>query len=345
MVLDAKGLQAQIKARTFSNVYYFYGGDVMQVEACTHSLLKAVADGEPDSVTTLDGGSLDVSQLEDEAQLCPMLADFNCIRVHDCNMESLREEQRKALLAIVKDLPSQTVLVFDVTGFDVFGGKTGRNKKPTAKNKTLIDLVTKQGTVCCLEPKAPAQAAADLITAAKKAGCTMARPAAVKLAELCGGQTLTMHQEMGKLCAYADGGEITEQMVEELVMPQLDTTVYALTGAILQHRAADAMRAVDTLLAMRVETAYLTAAVAGSLIEVQRALAARQAGRTVQDVMADFSYRFGFAVENAFRSSRSESAAHITKCLELLCRAEQRLHTGAADERVLFEKTILEMLQ
>ena len=66
---------------------------------------------------------------------------------------------------------------------------------------------------------------------------------------------------------------------------------------------------------------------------------------TVQDVTADFSYRFDFMVENAFRDSRGETAAHITKCLKLLCDAERRLHSQAVNERVLFEQTIAEMLR
>lgn len=344
-VLDARGLQEQIKNGRFSGLYYLYGSDVAAVEQNTARLLKAIAGGEPDSITKLDGTDLDVSRLAEEAELCPMLADYNCIRIHDCNMESLREEQRKALLAVAEQTAGQTILVFDVTGFDVFGGKTGKNKKPTAKNKTLIDLIAKHGTVCCCEPKSQSQMISEITAMAKKRGCTIDRPAAVSLAGYCGAQTIQLRQEMDKLCAFADGGEITEQMVQEMVVPQLDTAVYKLTDAVLKHHAAAAMRCVDELLAMRVETSYLLAAVAGSLTDVQRAAAARLAGKTVQDVTADFSYRFGFVVENAFRTAAGEQPEHIAHCLKLLRDAEYRLHSGAVDERVLFEKTIVEMLR
>lgn len=344
-ILDAKGLREQLKAGHISNLYYFYGSDVMQVEQCTRHLLKTVTGGETDSVTKLDGAALDVSMLADEAEMCPMFADYNCIWIHDLNMETQREDVRKAVMQVLAQVAPQTVLLFDVTGFDIYGGKTGKNKKPSAKNKKLIDFIDKHGTVCCLEPKGVSQTVNEIMALARKQGCTMERPAAQELAAQCRCQSLLISQELGKLCAYADGGEITVQLVREMVTPQLETTVYMLTNAVLKRKSADAMRAVDELLSLRTEMPYLIAAVSGSLIDVQRACAARQEGRTVQDVQHDFSYSFSFIVENAFRSSMGETMEHITMCLQLLRDAEKRLHSGAADGRVLFEQTIVAMLR
>lgn len=344
VILDETGLKKQIQTRHFSRIYYLYGSDLAAVERHTARLLESIANGEPDSITKLDGSQLDVSQLAEDVQLFPMFSDYNCLRIHDCNMDSLREDQRKGLMKILEDVDEQTILVFDVTGFDVFGGKTGKNKTPTAKNKALIDHIAKKGAVCRFEPKSQNQMTEEIITAVKQAGCVIQRPAAASLAMYCGEQTLQLRQELNKLCAYADGGEITEQMVREMVVPQLDTTVYRLTDAILKRNVSDAMQQVQELLAMRTDMAYLLAAVAGSLIDVQRALAAQHAGKTVQDVTEDFSYRFGFVMKNAFRAAYRESEAQITRCLWLLREAEYRLHSGAADERVLFEKTIVEML-
>ena len=343
--MDIRKLSEKLKKGEFSNLYYFYGSDTLQVENGVRLVLQAVTGGESDSVTKLDGSVLDVSTLADEAEMCPMFADYNCIWVHDLNMDSIREDMRKAVMEIVRQVAPQTILIFDVTGFDIFGGKTGKNKKPTDRNRKLIDYVEKHGTTCLCEPKTQSQLATDIIAAAKRGGCAMQRPAAVTLAELCGCQMLLISQEMGKLTAFADGAEITEEMVRDMVAPQLETTVYMLTNAVLGHRSAAAMRAVENLLAMRVEMPYLMATVAGSMIDVQRACAARLAGRRVEDVMHDFGYRFSFMVENAFRTSVGESMEHLTRCLVLLSDAETRLHSGAVDERVLFEKTIVEMLR
>lgn len=345
-VLDAKALHEQLKKRTFANLYCLYGSDVMQVDICVKEILKSVTGStDTEGVTKMEGDTLDCSALADEAALCPMLAEHNLILIHDCNLETQREDVRKSLLEIVKNVAPATILVFYVTGFDIFGGKTGKNKKPTPKNKPLVDHIAKNGVVCCCEPKTPALMAGEIMAAVKKRGSTIERETARHLAELCGCQQLTVTQELGKLCAYANGGEITVQMIDEMVTPQLETTVYALTNAIIRHRPADAMRAVNELLALRVETPYLMATVSGCMVDIQRACAAKIEKRTVDDVMADFSYRFRFMAENAFRDCGRESMEHLTYCLRLLCRGEQQMHSEAVDERVLFEKIIVQMLQ
>ena len=343
--IDTKQLADSLKRRQLSNLYYFYGSDTMAVEQCVKSVLRIASDGDETAVTKIDGTNPDVSQLADEAELCPMFSDYNCIWVHDLNMETQREDVRKAILEILKNVSPQTILVFDVTGFDIFGGKTGKNKKPTDKNQKIIGYIEKNGTTVLCEPKNQVQLAEDLQRIAQKQGCMMGKPAAMTLAELCGCQMLLITQELSKLCAFADGAEITEQLVRDMVAPQLETAAYMLTDAILKHRSRDAMRCVDDLLAMRVEMPYLIATVAGALVDVQRACAARQAGKRVEDVMQDFGYRFQFMVEKAFRSSMGENQQHLTRCLTLLAKAETKLHSAVVDERVLFEETIIEMLR
>ncbi len=344
--VDARGLHQQLKDGKIANVYYLYGSDVLQVEQSVKRIVKYLTGStDSDGVTKLDGTKLDLSYLAEEAELCPMFADYNCILIHDCNLETMTDEARKTLLGIVKEVAPSTVLIFYVTGFDIYGGKTGKNKKPTPKNLKLVELIGKNGVVCVHEPKTPAAMATEVVASAKKRGCSISREAAQLLAVQCSCQTLLLKQELDKLCAYVDGGEITEAMVQEMVTPQLETTVYALTRAVLRRNAHDAMRAVDELLALRLDMHYLLGTLTGAFIDLQRAAAARQSGRTVQDMVQDFSYRFSFSVENAFRDSAGYELAHIAACLQLLCETERRLHSQAVDERVLFEQTIVQMLQ
>ncbi|MDE6004034.1 MAG: DNA polymerase III subunit delta [Oscillospiraceae bacterium] len=341
-ILDAKGLREQIKNK-LANVYYFYGSDILAVEDCTKKVLKVI--GGLEVVTKLDGRNLDFHQLADEIEFCPMFAEYNCIYIHDCNMELLKESERKMLLQIVKQVPEQTVLVFDVTGFDIYGGKTGKNKKPTAQNKKLIDYIAKNGIVCCLESKNISQLATEIVAKVKKQGCMIERNIAQLLAMQCNCQSLLIQQEIDKLCAFVNGGLITEQIIKDMVVPQLETTVYMLTNAVLKYKTAEAIHAVKDLLALQMEMPYLMAIISNSFIDMQRACSARQNGKTVQDVMHDFGYQFSFAVERSFRDSMGESLEHIAKCLNLLCHAQAKMYSGAVDDRVLFEKTVIAMLE
>ncbi|MDE5769637.1 MAG: hypothetical protein K2H82_09655, partial [Oscillospiraceae bacterium] len=322
------------------------------VQQAVEFIRKAM--GGTENLTKLDGQNLNLEQLGDEIQLCPMFTEYNCIYIHDCNMDQLRESERKNLLKILEEVPPQTVLLFDVTGFDIYGGKTGKNRKPVGQNQKLWNYIDKNGLAICLDLKTVSQLTTEIITTAKKRGCEMERPAAQLLATYCNCDSLLIRNELDKLCSYLDtdpdtdmnteNQKITEKLIREMVVPSLETTVYMLTNAILRHKTADAMHVVDDLLARRLDMSYLMAVIAGSMIDMQRACAARYENKTVQNMMEDFGYAFRFMAERAFQDSMKQSPEQIAGCLQILCECEQKMHAGTADERVLFEQAIIEML-
>ena len=61
----------------------------------------------------------------------------------------MREDITKSLIEALKKIPQQTVVIFNVTGFDLKNGK----KTITGKNKKLVDFAAKNGIVCEQELK------------------------------------------------------------------------------------------------------------------------------------------------------------------------------------------------
>ena len=58
LLTDEKDLQNQLKSG-LSNLYYFYGSDILGVENCVKRVVKAV--GGIENVTRLDGQNLDLN--------------------------------------------------------------------------------------------------------------------------------------------------------------------------------------------------------------------------------------------------------------------------------------------
>lgn len=347
-IFDITSFREQLR-KQIVNLYYFYGSDLLRVRQAVECIRKAM--GGAENLTKLDGQNLNLEQLADEIQLCPMFTEYNCIYIHDCNMDQLRESERKTLLKLLEQIPPQTVLLFDVTGFDIYGGKTGKNRKPAGQNQKLMQYIDKNGLAVCLDLKTVPQLTTEIIASAKKRGCEIDRPSAQLLAAYCNCDGLLIRNELDKLCSYLDAGncnpehpEITENLIREMVVPSLETTVYMLTNAILRHKTGDAMHIVDELLARRLDMSYLMAVISGSMIDMQRACAARYENKNVQDMMHDFGYTFRFMAERAFQDSMKQSPEQIAGCLRILCECEQHMHAGTADERVLFERAIIEML-
>ncbi len=341
-VLDCKSVSTQIRKGALANVYYFYGADLVQVEALTRQLIQAATGGnETFALTKYEVKNFDLRALSDTAEMFPMMAPYNCIWVHDVNADSLREEQLKQLLELCANIGSQTVLLFSVTGFDVKGGK----KTASGKNKKLIDCIAKHGIVCEAEQRTFAELAKALIGGAQRRGCMLERSVADEMVVRCMGNTVRLQSELDKLCAHAGGGTIAMEDVRALVAPSIETTTFALAKAVISLKPSAAMAELDRLFAMRTERTFIVHAVASAFLDLYRASVAWRSGHTAEEMRNDFSYRMDFVVRNAFRDCRKIQPERLRACVGVLCELEEKLNSSAADERVLLETAIVKMLE
>ncbi|MCD7958772.1 MAG: DNA polymerase III subunit delta [Ruminococcus sp.] len=338
---EPKNLAAQIRKGEIGNLYYIYGADKVQVKQLTTALIRRATGGSPDkALTKFDGDKLDVKALIDAASQFSMFATYNCIQVHDLNANSLREESLKQLLALFKDMSEATVLLFDVTGFDLKDGK----KTPQGKNKKIIDCIAKYGVVCEAVQRTPTELAKELAKIAEKNGCELPRNSGETLVQLCMGNTLILRSELEKLCAYANKGTITVSMVRNLTTPQLETTTFQLAKAVVSQHPKAAMEELDKLYAMRTNRTFIVHAIASSFQDLYRAAVAQCVGKQPKDMKVDFGYKFDFMVQNAFRDCRKLSPERLRACMKVLRNLEIALNSTGAEERTLLESAIVKML-
>lgn len=339
--ITPKDLAAKIRQGKLDNLYYIYGADLVQVRHLTASLVKKATGGNADmALTKFDGQKLDMDMLTDASRQFSMFAEYNCIQVHDLNADSLREDELKRLLELVGEISGATVLILDITGFDPKNGK----KTPQGKNKKLIDCIVKHGLVCEAVQRTPQALAKELSALAEKQGCVFPTNCAEELVRLCMGNTLILRSELEKLCAYADKGTITIDMVREMTSPQLETTTFNLARAVISQKPRTAMAELDKLYAMRTERVFIVHAIASSFMDLYRAAAAIHAGKTAADMKQDFGYTFDFIVQNAFRDCRRLPPERLRHCVRVLRDLELKLNSTQADERILLEAAIVKML-
>ena len=126
--IDAKTLKAKLNKGELSNLYYIFGQNIPDVEKLTKDIIKAaIGDNEEFALKRLEGRYLDFSELYDMIQMMPMMSEYNCILINDYNCEKPRENMaglksediNKKLIEAIKDIPPQTVVIFNVTGFEI----------------------------------------------------------------------------------------------------------------------------------------------------------------------------------------------------------------------------------
>ncbi|MGN1037401.1 MAG: DNA polymerase III subunit delta [Ruminococcus sp.] len=338
---DAKKIFSQLKNNEIYNIYYIYGQNTVGAEGLANAVIKKVTGDYSDfALTKFDGKSLNVRELSDQAEMFPMLSDYNCILIDDFNADEQKESVCKPLLEFLKSVPPQTVIIFRITSADIKKGK----KTVSPKNKKITDIAEKYGILCECAVPSMTELSKYIISSAKKNGCSISPKCAVELAEYCLGDTLSISNEIQKLCSYIGNGEITSDTIKLLVYRQSDTDIYKLANAVCRSDRKSAFEALDELLAQKTERVKILFAVSSSFIDMYRAKIAIQQGKQISQTAQDFSYQWEFVLKNAFRDCSKISLSKLRKCLSILRDTALTLNSSSGNERVIMEETIAKML-
>ncbi len=345
---DKKTLSAQLKKGGLSNLYYIFGADVSSVTALTRQIVRlAVGDNEEFALNRLAGKSLDISALRDMIEIMPMMSEYNCILVNDYNCEEHREDETKSLLDALKDIPPQTVVVFNVTGFEVktkFDRKAGANKI-TDKNKKLADHAAKYGVLCeCAVPTSGELAKAISAKVSARGGA-MSIDVARELAEMCLSDTLLIGNEIDKLCAYAQGREITSDMLRELVHRQSSVTIFNLADAVAAFDRRSAFDALNELMQDKDNRGGVLMSITNSFLDLYRVLLAKRAAKGADTVIHDFDYyKRGFAIERLYKFNQRITLERLRACIRILRDTAVTLNSTSIDEKTVLEEAVVKML-
>lgn len=355
--LNARELASALKKGEISNLYYIFGADKAGVADITRKIIRAaVGDNEEIALTKLDGRRLDISQLSDLVGQFNMMSDYNCILINDYNCEKPYEDMRgktaddvtKKLVEVIKDIPPQTVVIFNVTGFEVKVQRDYRSGQNIIKdkNKKLADIAAKNGVLCELPIKTPQELAKIISAKVSARGGAISLDNAREIAEFCLCDELTVNNEVDKLCAYADGREITIDMIRELVHERNDTTVYNLANAVALFDAKSAFEAIDELNVDNENRGAVLYAITSVFMDLYRASCAKRAGVTPEQVIGDFGYGGrAFAVKNAFRDCSRMSIQRLRKCITILRDTAVKLNTAPIEPRTAIEQAVTQMLR
>ena len=342
-IVSAADLEKELRSAVIKNIYYIYGRDSGRVSSLSGLVRKKFLGKNYSSsdYSRFEGKTFSVSEFADTAEVYPMFTEYNFIEINDLNAEDLNAEELKTLTGIFENIPEQTVILISITGFDIKGGK----KAPGAKNKKVIDAAAKYGSVAEAELRKPGEMYRQIMELAAEYGSEISRENAEKLAQICLGDTLRVENEIHKLASFADGGEISGEMIDDMVSVGIDTSAFALASAVTSFNAPLAMKILDDLVSQRTEGIMILSALSSAFIDLYRAGAAIASGMKDGDVAADFGYRGReFVMRNAFRDSRKTNITHLRKCLEILENADLECKSTRLDQKIIIEKAIVQML-
>lgn len=338
-------LKKQIKSGDFSRVYIIYGseGYLKQYYAdliCKKSVGK---DFEDFNLKKLEGRDTSLNEIYDCISAFPMMSEYTCTLVKDYPLTEFVNDQNKIndeFNSVITDIPESSILVFWMDTVEV----DEKNKKWTS----LIKLFDSVGVCAKIEKRTRSALEKLLVSSAAKKDCTLSRENAGYIITLVGEDMATLQNELNKVCAFANSGEITREHIDKTVIISVEAKVFQLSRMIVRGEADNAFENLNNLFKLREEPIAILAVLSKAFIDMYRVKAIKETGTPYSKLAEDFpaSYRGrGFILDNAANDSKNYSVTQLQNALDILSDADRRMKSTAEDNKTILEELILRLLR
>jgi DNA polymerase-3 subunit delta len=327
-------LKKHLSSGSFKQLYLVFGEEKMLVKRCAELIEKKLTGGEISDFNyhTFDDAT-DIAGISVSADIIPFMSERNIVKLVDFNIDKMPAEDFKALMKVIEKLPASTVMLIVMPTLEL------TSKTAKAQMKKLIAYAEKNGVCIELSHRTGLALERDLCKWAKAGGCTMSELTAHQLIQYVGEDLNRLNTEMKKLTAYADGGEITPEMIALLVHKTTEASIYDLFGYIVAGDTDRVMQALSVLFYEQIGGMTICSVLANAYLDAYRARAGSQSGRRSAEVAADFGYRNrAWVLDKTLRQISRVTTGALRRSIDELVAVQTRLVTETVDERLEVER-------
>ncbi|MEE0859326.1 MAG: DNA polymerase III subunit delta [Acutalibacteraceae bacterium] len=337
--LNETDLKRQIKNGDFKNLYLLYGEEKMLVSMYAKKLQEKMMGKEPPEfnfhIFTEDST---VDDILPAVNIVPFTAPYNYIYIEDFAVEKMSDADLKLFYQVISELPESTVVVIAMKTLLPSGKKYNAWKK-------LIDTFDKYGVAIEFIKKTVNDLRKQLVSWANKRNLLLSPENAGRIIEYTGADLNTLKNEMDKLCAFVNEGEITTEHIDKIITKNLATRVFDMTDAVTQGNWDKAFERLDLLFYQREEPVMILAELSNTYTDMYRVRIALESGMRAEDVAKDFDYkRKEFRLKKAERASSKLTTDEICSCLEYLADTNTAMNSGGANKRLLLEQLVAKLI-
>ena len=211
-------------------VFVIFGEDRFLCHKALEKLKQTFAPNLPDvNISTISSENLDFNALENELKVYPLGDPFRVV--------------------ILEDLKPKKNGKLDLTFFEHYASGQGFASVLVIYNigDSVLPKINGAIVVDCSHLDI-ADLLPIIIEYTNKSGANISKTVATKLCEFCGQDLTNIYSELDKLCAYACGKEITQDMIEELVIKTTDYQIFEITTKIANKDKNGAMEIASNLI-------------------------------------------------------------------------------------------------
>ncbi len=338
-------LKKHIKNGEFAGVYIIYGneGYLKQHYAnliCDKSVGKDFADF---NLKKLDGKETSLNEIYDCVSSFPMMSEYTCTLVKDFPLNSYISDNGKVdkdFETVVSDIPESSILVFwmDTTEID----------EKNSKWSKILKYIDNIGSCAKIDKRTRSQLEKLIIASASKRECNLSRENASYMVNLVGEDMSTLQNELNKVCAYVDSGDITREHIDKTVIVSVEAKVFQLSRMIVRGEADNAFENLSNLFKLREEPVIILSVLSKAFVDMYRVKAIKEKGISYSKLSEDFPSAYkgrAFILDNAANDASKYTLTQLKNALDLLSDADRRLKSTGEDPATILEELILRLLR
>lgn len=340
-IIDENGIKTQIRTKTYSNVYLFYGEESYLKQLYINRIIdKTVEESfKTFNLHTIDGKDATLDMIAECCEALPMMGEYSVTIVNDMALNKLNTTENNKLIELISDVPETTILIF--------WQNTAEDDSKDKKWSEIIKLVSAKGSCVNLSKKTASELVKILVGGAQKRECTMSNDVAKYLLSVVGDDMTVLLNELDKVCFFTGTGEVTKKAVDAVAVKSLEATTFSLSKALVAGNFDKAYEMLDILFFRKTEPTLIMGALITAYVDMYRAKVALTNGENATALASSFNYRNKeFRLTNGARNASKLSITQLRNALDILAEADEKLKTGvdASGARLAIEQLMVRLM-
>ncbi|MFI3325518.1 MAG: DNA polymerase III subunit delta [Clostridia bacterium] len=326
-----------LKTNKLENVYILYGQEKYFLKKLQVILEKKVPISG-DKVFNYHEFS-DTSEVDDIADAVfgmPFFSENKLVIVKDYDLKTKKETEINKLNELLEDLNPSTILIFTYPTI---------NFKQDNRWKKFIKKITDIGIAVNFDTLTTYDLTKFIQKTATDNSCTISKYNAEKIQQYVGSDMNNLFNEVTKLSTFAQKSEITTEMIENIVVKNLETTVYILIKSIIKSDLKNAYSLLEILLNNGQKPEQILPRISDNFVNLYRVRAALESGKNALAPTEYGEYKNNsFVLTNCEKDLKNFSNEKLNKCLDLLVESDLLLKSSKISKRIVLEELIAKLL-
>lgn len=220
-----------------SNIYLFFGEDTYSANQKVkfwRDEFEKKYEGDT-NIAMLEGKDLNPADFESDIQSTPFLAEKRLVIVRNFLSKGSKEEQKKVAEILEGEIPDFCIIVFI------------EDKSPD-KRSALYKKLNKVGELEEFKQLMGPQLMKWIMERSKESKLNISPAIANYLGEVAGSELWNLDNEIIKLKTYCKDKPVSKEAIDELVHPNLTTSIFKFTDHLARRNAKGSLHTLHILL-------------------------------------------------------------------------------------------------